>query len=96
MCPEGHHYRDDFHCNTITVFLQRSELILYGESFFSQSVSSTQTIDILKQLLRAGGVSYDERLFSSEGGVADLGDEPFVSIELDQPVEVLNPYNWLD
>ena len=38
-----------------------------------------QTMDHLKQLLLTINVTYTERTFESEDGIAALGSEPFVS-----------------
>ena len=38
-----------------------------------------QTMDLLKQMLDTINVTYDERIFESEVGIADLQPEPFVS-----------------
>ena len=39
----------------------------------------TQTMAHLKQLLDTINVTYAERIFESENGIAELGPEPFVS-----------------
>ena len=36
-------------------------------------------MDRLKQMLDTINVTYDERMFESEDGIAGLGPEPFVS-----------------
>lgn len=38
-----------------------------------------QTMDLLKQMLDTINVTYDERIFESEVGIANLQPEPFVS-----------------
>ena len=39
----------------------------------------TQTVDRLKQMLDTINVTYNERIFESEDGIAGLGPEAFVS-----------------
>ena len=39
----------------------------------------TQTMSHLKQMLDTIDVTYNERMFESEDGIAGLGSEPFVS-----------------
>ena len=39
----------------------------------------TQTMAHLKQLLDTINVTYTEKIFESENGIAELGPEPFVS-----------------
>ena len=46
---------------------------------FSTSHFVIQTMDLVKQMLDAINVTYDERVFESEDGIAGLGSEPFVS-----------------
>ena len=38
-----------------------------------------QTIIQLKELLKKGNITFDERVFETDVGIAGLGDEPFVS-----------------
>ena len=47
--------------------------------FFSTSHFVTQTMAHLKQLLDTINVTYTEKIFESENGIAELGPEPFVS-----------------
>ena len=39
----------------------------------------TQTMSHLKQMLDTINVTYEERIFESEDGIAGLGPDPFVS-----------------
>ena len=55
-------------------------MILPFINHYAFSYVSPQAMDRLKTLLDAVGVTYSERFFDSEEGVAELGGNVFVSI----------------
>ena len=42
----------------------------------------TQAVERMKVLLDRDGVEYSTKIFSTDAGISDLGDNPFVSAKL--------------